>query len=175
MKDIHLRALALPDIMQIKTWPPYESVADAWANLPVQTAAEAEQWLKEHHNPPDSYSLVVESNSGILLGRCNLAFLDKQTGVGGLFSFVIRRDQAGKGIGQAALELLLQFAFLDLHMTAVYLYTGASNRKARYIYEKNSFQFMGSHYDFREGQGYIKFVDLVAWRETWLKNQEQLK
>ncbi len=165
--SVKLRPVVLDDMKKMLEWPRYEGKTDQWANLPAESLAEAEEWLHTYHQPPNCYCLIVVSDAGEVVGRCNLAVLDEETGVGGIFGFVIRRDMSDRGFAQAALVQLLRFAFRQLDMSAIYLYTQAVNRKARHVYEKFGFKFMGSHYDYRDGQGYVKFIDLVAWRGEW--------
>ena len=165
--SVKLRPMAPDDIKHMLGWPRYEGKTDQWANLPAESPEEGEEWLRTYHQPPKCYCLAVVSDTGELAGRCNLAVLDEETRVGGIFSFTIRRDMSERGFAQAALAELLRFSFGELDMPAIYLYTQAANRKARHIYDKLGFKYMGSHDDYRDGQGYVKFVDLVAWRRDW--------
>ncbi len=170
--SVKLRPLVMDDIKEMLEWPRYEGKTDQWANLPAESLEEGEEWLRIYHQPPKCYCLAVVSVTGEVVGRCNLAVLDAETGVGGIFSFTIRRDMSDHGFAQVALAELLRFCFGQLDMPAVYLYTQAVNRKARHIYDKLGFKFMGSHYDYRDGQGYVKLVDLVAWRRDWEQGRQ---
>jgi RimJ/RimL family protein N-acetyltransferase len=164
---VKLRFLQLKDIEDILTWPEYQTKTDRWANFPVASLVEGEGWLNTYHQPPRCFSFGIENEAGQLVGRANIAVLDDPTRVGGIFSFTINPESADKGYGQGALMELLRFGFLEQGMSAIYLYTQANNFKARHIYDKYGFQFMGTHYDYREEQGYVEFVDLVVWRQSW--------
>lgn len=97
------------------------------------------------------------------MGRANLACLDQKAKVGGIFNFMIRSDLAGQGYAQGAVQALQELGFSQLGLAALYLYTQATNETALHIYEKFGFYPSGSHYDYMEGQGYVKLIDLVAW------------
>lgn len=162
MKPVELRPMVVEDVKEMLLWPRYEAEEEVWANIPVD---EVDRWLSTYHQPPWCYCLAVVNSNGMLVGRINLAFLNDRARVGGIFNFTIRRDLAGQGYGQGALSALLKFGFERLALSAIYLNTPASNHKARHIYEKFGFEAMGFHYDYRDDQGYVKFIDLVAWSE----------
>ncbi len=166
-EKVKLRPLNLKDIEIMQAWPRYQAKSDLWANIALSSSSEGERWITTYHQPPRCYAFAADTAEGLLVGRANIAVLDEPTKVGGIFSFTINPGCTGKGYGQATLDELLRFAFVEQGMSAVYLYTQANNHKARHIYDKFGFQFVGTHYAYKENQGRVKFVDLVVWRATW--------
>ena len=50
---------------------------------------------------------------------------------------------SGQGIGKTSTELLLQYAFSDIKLNKVYLYTEEDNQKAQFLFEKVGFKKEG--------------------------------
>jgi hypothetical protein len=63
LDKVKLRFLQLKDIEDILAWPEYQTKTDRWANLPVASLVEGEEWLNTYHQPPRCFSFGIENEA----------------------------------------------------------------------------------------------------------------
>ena len=119
---------------------------------------DAQMWAdSDTHNPLSQYDLrqYIESNSGDIYrdGQLRLIIDEDGTTLGciDLFDFDARNRKAaigmyiapharGRGVGQKAVELLIEYSFEFLRLRMIYAIIGLHNKACSQIYEKKGFE-----------------------------------
>lgn len=177
-ETIMLREYRPEDFADIRTW-----VNDAdtskylssrfWA---AQTTADTQDFLdhmlRSSHN---AYNFVIADKADeSYIGQLDMYRLDWKLRCGELGMVIGKAENRGRRVGQEALRLMLEFAFLTLGMERVELEVDMGNERAIRCYEKAGFVREGvkRHAYYRDGA----FYDLgmySALRDEWLSAHVQ--
>lgn len=104
-------------------------------DLPLQYEKTV-SWFEKNKNRTDRYDAVIE-NEGIAVGIIGLLEItDYQAEY---YVTIGETEYTGKGIAKKATYLLLEYAFLELKLYKVYLYTEVENVKAQKLFESCGF------------------------------------
>lgn len=90
----------------------------------------------------DLLDFTIENEAGQAIGSCSLRGVDP-AGRAELSILLGETAQWGKGYGREAMRLLLDHAFHDLHLHAVWLVVREDNRNAIRLYENLGFRHDG--------------------------------
>jgi RimJ/RimL family protein N-acetyltransferase len=125
------------------------------------TEIQHQQWFTSIQNADDFYIFGIRLlESDQLIGSCQLHsinFIDRNAELQIRLGDVSNR---GHGYGTESLQLLLQFAFMDLNLIRVYLNVLSTNQVALRVYEKVGFKTEGVLRKAAHIDG--KYVDLVV-------------
>lgn len=88
------------------------------------------------------------------IGNIYLRDIDWTSRHGLLHLFIGEPSQRGKGYGQQAVNLLLEYAFITMGLKRIYLYVFEENQAALAIYKKAGFKIEGTlrQHVFKEGR-----------------------
>lgn len=95
-------------------------------------------WFKENKDRPDRYDAVIEAD-GIPCGLIGLLGIDHKNSKAEYYVSMGEPDYKGKGVSTKASRLLLTYAFKELGLNRVYLYTEVENIPAQHLFEKLGF------------------------------------
>lgn len=101
-------------------------------------------WFKTVENRIDRYDAVIEYN-GIPVGIIGL--LNIKDGHAEYYVTMGEKEYKGKGVAKDATKLLLEYAFSELGLEEVYLYTEEENVVAQRLFEKCGFEKQGLYKD----------------------------
>ncbi len=104
--------------------------------LPLEIS-NTEKWFENNKNRTDRYDAVIEYN-GEPVGIIGL--LSIENGEAEYYVTLGETNLKGKGIAGKATRLLLEYAFKDLSLDYVYLYTETENYSAQKLFEKLGFE-----------------------------------
>jgi RimJ/RimL family protein N-acetyltransferase len=141
-----LRALEAEDLGRIHGWHNdsrlYESLTGTFHYVSRSTV---EEWLRQRQAPSqEQVSLAIcERSNSQHIGNIYLQNIDWIARHAELAIFIGSQDHRSKGYGQAAVRLLLDYAFRELNLRRVLLYVLADNEPAIHVYEKCGFQVEG--------------------------------
>ena len=110
-------------------------------DLPLEIE-KTELWFDKNKERKDRYDAVIEVD-GIAVGLIGLLGIDNKNKKAEYYVVLGEREYLGKGIARKASELLLEYAFSDLRLNRVYLYTEVDNTAAVKSYEKIGFKREG--------------------------------
>ena len=108
---------------------------------------------------------------------CTIIYDNKVCGFIGLLNIDNKNSKAeyyicvdnsfnGKGIGTIASKLLLEYAFDDLKINKIYLYTEENNKKAQYLFEKIGFHKEGMlKDDVKNNNKFVNRYYYGIWKE----------
>lgn len=102
------------------------------------TREEHERWLKGLGDSRREF-VIVDTESGALLGTAGLSDISVQHGCAELGILVGEKSAWGRGIGKAATHALLVVAFDELKLHRVYLRVFPENLRAQRLYESVGF------------------------------------
>lgn len=108
----------------------------------------------------DNQVFIIETKSGEFIGTCGLHDIDRVNDNLRLGIIIFNKNYLRQGYGRETLNLLLDFAFGELHMNKVYLTVRADNDLAINIYRKLGFKeegVMRKEYKIRAGE----YLDLL--------------
>lgn len=110
-------------------------------DLPLEIE-KTEAWLEKNKERTDRYDAVIEAD-GVPVGLIGLLSIDNKNKKAEYYVTLGERDYLGKGIAARAYLLLLEYAFTELALNRVYLYTETENVSAVRSYERIGFKREG--------------------------------
>ena len=131
------------------------------------TVADEIKWIKEHREKRDWLTIVAEVD-GKLIGLLNFkAELRKRLAHRGMFGISIRKQWRGRGVGEAVLRALLDWATKNPRLEKVSLAVLADNANAIALYRKLGFVEEGRRVrEIKVAKG--KYVDVLLMYR-WVK------
>jgi RimJ/RimL family protein N-acetyltransferase len=131
------------------------------------TVADEIKWIKEHREKRDWLAIVAEVD-GKIIGLLNFkAELRKRLAHRGMFGISIRKQWRGRGVGEAVLRALLDWATKNPRIEKVSLAVLADNANAIALYRKLGFKEEGRRVrEIKFGEGQYKDDLLMA---VWVK------
>lgn len=106
-------------------------------DLPLEVE-KTRKWFQSIKDRTDRYDAVIEAD-GVAVGLIGLLGIDMRNRKAEYYVCLGEQAYRGKGIAGEATKLLLKYAFVDLNINKVYLYTEYDNLKARRLFEKAGF------------------------------------
>ena len=120
-------------------------------------------WFEKNRGRTDRYDAVIEVN-GTPVGLIGLLSVDRKNQKAEYYVSMGETRFKGHGVASKASELLLEYAFRDLKLEKVYLYTETENKVAQKLFERVGFKKEGIlKYDLLS-RG--RFVDRIAYGIT---------
>lgn len=101
-----------------------------------------EKWFKENKNREDRYDAIIEVDN-TPVGLIGLLSIDRINKKAEYYVTLGERDYLGKGIAAKASRILLNYAFQQLELNRIYLYTETDNLAAVKSYERIGFKREG--------------------------------
>ncbi len=133
---------------------------------PAQTLAQERSWIasiltdKQHQR-----AFIIEGEPGTPIGTCGLRGIDAEKGTAFLGILIGEKSLWDQGYGTAAIEALLDYAFVALGLREVRLSCHRENRRALRCYEKAGFR-PSSHMPQR-GRPRREDIRMAADRASW--------
>ncbi len=110
-------------------------------DLPLEIS-KTEVWFEKNKDRTDRYDAVIEVD-GSSVGLIGLLSIDYKNHKAEYYIMIGNREYRGKGVATQASQLLLEYAFQQLGLHRVYLYTEKNNIAAIKSYEKIGFKSEG--------------------------------
>ncbi|MFG6149263.1 GNAT family N-acetyltransferase [Halobacillus sp. B23F22_1] len=153
---IKLRKLADTDIDTCHSWRNNEEVM-RYTNpsLDKYTYSETREFVEKITQSPTSKSYMIELiQSRKPLGITSLINIDYKNRNAECIIDIGEHEYWGNGYGTEALQLLIQYSFVELNLHKVYLRVFSFNERAISLYEKMGFRIEGEQIDqlFRDGE-----------------------
>ncbi|NVK29845.1 MAG: GNAT family N-acetyltransferase [Gammaproteobacteria bacterium] len=135
-----LRRLELKDLPKKVEWVNNKEINETLLfDYPI-SLSETEEWYKRTYFNRTRWDFVIEDIvSESVIGMTGLINVNMRHRNAQLFITIGERGYWNKGIAKKAIPDVLRFAFAELGLEKVYLYTLANNIKARALYEKVGF------------------------------------
>lgn len=170
-----IRPIERDDLDIIAEWPLFSDSQFAWANFPATTDQLRDSWYKRHTGEFLVWFVII--NEKLSQGVNNIIARSSITqpisGTDCLFGIVLRPDVVNQGIGTLCTRLQLLYIFEITSLQSIWLESKYDNKRARRVWEKVGFDFLGHHY--RRGNfgrydlfsGYrISRETVASWEET---------
>jgi len=160
--DLKERVCWINDTENIQTllfdWPTSLSKTEAWYNSALMDRS------KFHFS-------IVECDTDELVGMTGLLDVDRIHRRGQLYITIGNKKFRGLHLPDEVIFLVLEYAFEELGLQRIYLYTLPNNEHARKVYERNGFQLDGilrKHYFVRGKQQdlYVQSILDSEWHEN---------
>ena len=110
-------------------------------DLPLE-AEKTEIWFEKNKDRTDRYDAVIEMDK-TAVGLIGLLNIDFKNSKAEYYICLGEQTVKGKGIAKIASLMLLKYAFQDLMLNKVYLYTEKENISAQALFEKIGFSKEG--------------------------------
>lgn len=140
-------------------------------DLPLDVS-KTKNWWQNVKERTDRFDAVIEAD-GVPCGLIGLLAIDGKNKKAEYYVSMGDCSYKGKGVATKATELLLEYAFRDLHLQRVYLYTETANIPAQKLIEKAGFCREGMMKSDLYSKG--RFVDRFVYgitKDMFLKNKE---
>lgn len=106
------------------------------------TLKKQKEWFLRFKKLGDREMFVIECN-GTPIGNVALTDISKEDSNAGIFIVIGEKDFHGKGIGEKAVQYIVDLGFNKLHLHKIWLYVGEPNIAAQNLYLKFGFQEEG--------------------------------
>lgn len=136
-------------------------------DLPLE-AEKTRSWFIKNKDRKDRYDAVIEAD-GNPVGLIGLLAIDRKNRKAEYYVTIGERAFRGKGVAFRASKLLLQYAFSELDLNRVYLYTETENTAAVRSYERIGFRREGilKQDIFSKGRYVDRYVYGITKREFY--------
>jgi len=117
-----------------------------------------------------NFSIISKADNK-LIGMTGLLNISTVHGNAQMYITIGEKEYWGKGLASEIIQALLEYAFTEVNLNKVYLYTIPANDRGRKVYEKNGFKNEGvlkQHY-FCVGAYQDLYVHAVM-RDDWKKD-----
>ena len=143
-QNIRLRSLELKDAKAVNKVYNFLEARRFLDDISPLSQEDTEQWIrrtwetrKKHQNFFFAIELIKNKR---LLGICGLFGVRKINRKAEVMMTIFEEAQRGKGYGNEALKLLLNYGFNQLNLHRIILFTHEINKRAQQIYEKIGFK-----------------------------------
>lgn len=139
-------------------------------DIPLEVE-KTQKWFDSNIGRTDRYDAVIEAD-GVSCGTIGLLEIDKKNSKAEYYIAMGETSLKGKGISTQASKILLDYAFGELKLNRIYLYTETENIPAQRLFEKLGFIKEGCIRDDIVSHG--KFVDRYIYglvRDEYLKEE----
>lgn len=99
-------------------------------------------WFENNKDRTDRYDAVIEAD-GVPVGLIGLLGIEERNKKAEYYVALGEVDYKGKGVASKATALLLEYAFSELRLNKVYLYTERENVSAQRLFERMGFRQEG--------------------------------
>ncbi|GGG42773.1 GNAT family N-acetyltransferase [Bizionia arctica] len=158
-KDIYLRALEPEDLEFIHTIENDESVWEISSTQTPYSRFLIKQYLENAHKDifeVKQLRLVISNYSNIALGMIDLFDFDFKNSRAGVGVLIKETTERQKGIGNEALELLIQYCKTHLNLHQLYCNISEDNEASLKLFTKHGFQIIGLKKDWNLVNGSYK-------------------
>jgi len=150
----------------------------SWINDPLNNAflhydlplevEKTEAWFERNKDATSRYDAVIEAD-GIPVGLIGLLSIDYKNQKAEYYVLLGERAYLGKGIAGRATVQLLKYAFEDMLLNRVYLYTETENASAVKLYERIGFKREGIIKDdlFNKGRYIDRYIYGITKRDFY--------
>jgi len=169
-KTIYLRAFAKSDIPLSHTWLNDPELGSIMGYLPFPIEAQ-EAWFETTVNSREKFVFAIcDQATDQHVGNVAIGAIDAVSRNGMLSIFIAEPSIRGRGVGEDATRLILDFAFDRLNLHRVHLKASAFSEAAIAMYKKVGFQKEGvlREHEFKDG----KYVDKVLFGLLRQEHQE---
>jgi len=130
---------------QMRSWRPFGDPLHRLWNIPRRASLTREVWFVLHSSDPTRLWFAVERRADEqLIGSITLR--EMVTHGSARLGISLGADYVDQGYGSEALGLFVPYYFEELDFTCLLLDVAAANIRARHVYEKLGFQYVGQHY-----------------------------
>ena len=169
-KNVILRAIGrddLPRLVEFGNDLEVYALSGYHAWKPSSLASREAEFDKKIQQPDDAVGFVIEVE-GVVIGDCGLSHFNRVHGNCMLGISIGDKDYWGKGYGEEAMTLLLDYAFDHLNLHRVHLGVFSTNPRAQRLYRKLGFVDEGVDREavFKDGS-YIDNIRMSILDREW--------
>lgn len=173
-ENIFLRLLEKEDINSRVTWVNDPEIREFLMFEWPLSVAKTEKWFQNQLFDSTKVNFsIIDKHTNKLIGMTGLIDISLRHSRAQFYMTIGEKDYWGKKIPDENIPLVLEYAFMELGLNKVYLYTINVNERARHVYLRNGFKSEGvlrEHY-FCVG----KLQDLHVYsilKDEWLENKK---
>lgn len=156
-KNINIRALYKEDEALILKWKENKNLRNLIGTIFPINELEHKKWFENKMLDKNGRIFIIEENYQNPIGLIGFNQIDWINRNAELFIFIGNKQYRGKGIGEQATNIILDFAKENLNLVMIYLKVFSFNDSAIKMYEKIGFNidgklrkskyFKGNYYD----------------------------
>ncbi|MCI5698280.1 MAG: GNAT family N-acetyltransferase [Clostridiales bacterium] len=160
-KYIYIRESVFEDCTYFAQWEVKPSVTEFFTMDEGRTYEDAVvDFVHCKENPTEEMYTICLREGNLPIGKIYLTKINRRTDSLDITRiYIADEDNRDKGYGYDALKLMLDYAFINMHMERVTLDYMTANKKAEHLYEKIGFSREGIMRNSGKKNG--KYVDLI--------------
>jgi diamine N-acetyltransferase len=142
---------------QMRSWRPFGDPLYRLWNIPRRPSLTREVWFVLNSSDPTKLWFAVERRTDQqLIGSITLREIVPHNSA--RLGISLGADYVDQGYGSEALRLFMPYYFTELDFSCLYLDVAAANGRARHVYEKLGFRYIGRHYRHVPNQENLAFL-----------------
>ncbi len=160
-----VRGLHASHLAQMDGWRPFDDPMQALWNLQRRNSISRDIWFLMHDTDTSRLWFAVERRTDSqLIGTITLReiIVHKEARLGLTFG----ADYVDQGYGSEAMCLFLPWYFGEAQFRRLLLDVAGSNLRARHVYEKLGFRYIGRHYRDVPSQHSLGFLEQPAFSDV---------
>lgn len=165
--EIRIRAFEETDITKKVEWiNDPDNNAFLHYDIPI-TVSGTKKWFDSHRGDRNRFDAVIVVDD-TPVGTIGLLNIDDKSSKAEFYIAMGEKEYKGKGIAKQAGKLILQYAFQELGLNKVYLFTESENIPAQKLFE--SLGFLKEGYLRQDILSHGKYADRIVYgflREDW--------
>ncbi len=170
-KLVDLRAPEMGDLARNTRWINDREVTQFLSVRYELSSAAEEAWLRDVVSAPMSFErpfFAIETKDGAHIGNTNLFDVRPEDRVAEMGIMIGEKPYWSRGYGSDAVRTLLRFAFDEMNLHRVQLFTYSFNHRAIAAYRKCGFVEEGRRRGARYRQGrHHDFIVMAVLRDEW--------
>jgi diamine N-acetyltransferase len=137
---VRLRVLTEDDLAMTLAWRNRDEVRQWFLMSDVLTMEQHRAWFAKHQESSNAFMFIVEDvATQRAVGQVSVYAIDRDIGEAEVGRFIAAPNESGKGFIRAAIQKLIEFAFVELNLKRVFLEVVADNTRAIRLYESLGF------------------------------------
>lgn len=148
MIEVYLNKIKKCDANKIVEWKSDKELSEMILSNPVYiSTSEAEKWIEKNSNDNNQklFGIYInkKDNYSEIVGITRLMFIDFESGVAELGTYIGSKDYRGKGIGAISLIKILEYAFNELLLNKIFMKVAEDNIASIQLHLKHDFVVEG--------------------------------
>lgn len=174
-ENIFLRLLEYEDLPYRVEWLNDDEISSGITIEGPVSLAKTQEWFRKNVlDDTKRHLVIVDNKTKEPIGILGFIEIDFKNRKAELYIAIGNKMYWGRNLGSEALQLALEYSFIELDLNRIYLYTDIGNFKAQRLYEKNGFFKEGIFRQHKYHGGRLKdYVTFSILKTEWNKMRKK--
>jgi UDP-4-amino-4,6-dideoxy-N-acetyl-beta-L-altrosamine N-acetyltransferase len=164
-EKVRLREIRDEDLERIVRWRNDPEILSRLFSHEKLTIEKQREWFAGLAGDKSRVSFIVETLEGRAVGQGGFSHIDRHSRVAEMGIMIGEREEQGRGLGTAAVRLLIDYGFRELDLHRISLRVLEGNERALNIYRRLGFRDEGVQREAVRKDGAFRDVVLLGLLE----------